>query len=388
MGCFRRTGITVAALLTAFMLAGGCSSDRITQPDPNSPSVPTAENPPNGALDYPAAVSFEWDCSDPLGDSLTFDFYLSNGHHLQKVASGLKAPDYRISTLRPSTEYHWRVVAHSRSGRSTRSPTWRFETWEHPVIPVVAGARWRYQVEVAEFNVRGATGPAAIPDTILRISVHTVGPQFRDASGNWAHAGTVVDSTYDPLVYVSQSSFVAANTETGYYLIAGKTAPATPAAEAGYRFRGERYATLLDVQQWLRELVVNTRPGVRAADDLLGYAPDLVYPPEVGREWVVSGQIGSGVIKKRISGRETVELGGHSVECTVVEWSFDLDADGLWDEDIEIREYYSTEGLVYTVAVVRDVRKTTYEDPYGNQSGTYDVSFKHVATEVFIPELP
>jgi hypothetical protein len=86
----------------------------------NPPSVPSQPYPLENAV-VSTNVNFAWVCTDPDGDSLTYDL------HLDKVlvASGLTHPSY-MTKLTPDTAHTWWVVAKDNAGGVTSGPVWKF----------------------------------------------------------------------------------------------------------------------------------------------------------------------------------------------------------------------------------------------------------------------
>lgn len=76
-------------------------------------------------------VILSWQCSDPDGDSLTYDVYFGTGENqLKKVSSNQSSTTYKPSTLNHSTTYYWKIIAWDEHGESSEGPVWRFTTEE------------------------------------------------------------------------------------------------------------------------------------------------------------------------------------------------------------------------------------------------------------------
>ncbi|MCD6541998.1 MAG: hypothetical protein J7K38_01575, partial [Thermoplasmata archaeon] len=105
-----------------------------TQPAPSvnhPPLKPSNPSPANGATGVGIDVTLSWQCSDPDGDSLTYDVYFGKGENqLKKVSSNQSSTTYKPSTLNYSTTYYWKIIAWDEHGESSEGPVWRFTTEE------------------------------------------------------------------------------------------------------------------------------------------------------------------------------------------------------------------------------------------------------------------
>jgi len=119
--------------LVSLLAVSGCSDKSTTVDENRPPSVPTdaaAEVLPSGWLAY----MLSWSCSDPDGDSLTFDVYFGSDSTPPLVCASQPAHSYRIDSLQYDTKYYWYVVARDDHGHTTSSPTWYFTTLGSPSI--------------------------------------------------------------------------------------------------------------------------------------------------------------------------------------------------------------------------------------------------------------
>jgi trimeric autotransporter adhesin len=69
-----------------------------------------------------------WTCSDPDGDSLTYDVYLDSAEAPRLVSSRRAAVVFVPDTLASSQKYYWKVVARDSKGDTSVSPIWEFTT--------------------------------------------------------------------------------------------------------------------------------------------------------------------------------------------------------------------------------------------------------------------
>lgn len=92
---------------------------------PNEPSNP---NPFDGKTNVGINDDLSWSCTDPDGDSLTYDIYFGKSIPPQKKEGDHPYDYYDPGTLNYGTKYYWKIVAKDTYGESTEGPTWSFTT--------------------------------------------------------------------------------------------------------------------------------------------------------------------------------------------------------------------------------------------------------------------
>ncbi len=97
------------------------------------PRVPSSPIPANSTMNQPVTLTLSWECSDPDGDSLTYDVYFgTNSNPTTKVSSGQSGRTLNRSNLSSNTTYYWKVVAKDNKGGVTEGPLWKFTTTNRP----------------------------------------------------------------------------------------------------------------------------------------------------------------------------------------------------------------------------------------------------------------
>jgi len=97
---------------------------------PNTPSNPS---PSSNATNQPLTMTLFWECSDPDGDTLTYDVYFgTNNNPTTKISSNQTSRTLSRSNLLLGTQYYWKVVAKDSNGATTYGLTWRFTTQNAP----------------------------------------------------------------------------------------------------------------------------------------------------------------------------------------------------------------------------------------------------------------
>jgi formylglycine-generating enzyme required for sulfatase activity len=114
--------------ITLLMLFNGCKKDDPAGPSNSAPNSPYSPVPADSATNQSVTVNLSWTCSDPDGDSLTYDVYFGTLSPPPQVSSGQSATTYNPGTLAHSTTYYWRIVAHDNNDHTTSGPVWSFST--------------------------------------------------------------------------------------------------------------------------------------------------------------------------------------------------------------------------------------------------------------------
>ncbi len=95
----------------------------------NPPNAPNNPDPYDGETGVSVDTDLSWSCSDPDGDSLTYDVYFGTSNPPPKIISGQTETTYDPGILSYGTTYHWKIVAFDNHGASTEGPIWSFTTW-------------------------------------------------------------------------------------------------------------------------------------------------------------------------------------------------------------------------------------------------------------------
>jgi len=100
------------------------------------PDQPADPQPANGATGVVVTTQMCWTCSDPDGDTLSYDVYLgTSAGDLQLVASNIYETCFTpTAPLEYETTYFWRIVAKDNEF-TTEGPDWSFTTENAPHPP-------------------------------------------------------------------------------------------------------------------------------------------------------------------------------------------------------------------------------------------------------------
>jgi len=94
----------------------------------NPPDQPSDPYPTNGSSGVPVSVTLSWTCTDPDGDTLTYDIYFGTTNPPPLVKSDHTSTSYNPGTLQYNTTYYWKIVAKDGKGGVTEGPVWCFKT--------------------------------------------------------------------------------------------------------------------------------------------------------------------------------------------------------------------------------------------------------------------
>jgi len=126
----------VVFCLTSILLLVSCGSPVAPNNPPNvpnnPPNVPSNPNPANNKTDVSITTTLSWTCSDPDGDSLTYDVYFGTSPTPPLVKSNHTSTTYNPGTLNYGTKYYWKIVAKDSKGGITEGPVWNFTTMSLP----------------------------------------------------------------------------------------------------------------------------------------------------------------------------------------------------------------------------------------------------------------
>jgi len=100
----------------------------------NPPTQPSNPTPTDGATGVGINDDLSWQaCTDPDGDSVTYDIYFGTSSSPPMVYAGNTTCTYDPGTMVGGDTYYWQIVAKDTHGASNSGPVWSFTTWiNHP----------------------------------------------------------------------------------------------------------------------------------------------------------------------------------------------------------------------------------------------------------------
>jgi uncharacterized protein (TIGR02145 family) len=103
-----------------------------------APSIPSAPQPSDGAMNQPVNTMLSWTCTDPENDVLTYDVYFGTTNPPAQVSTGQSGETFDPGVLGFSTSYYWKIVAHDNYVddyvNKTEGPVWSFTTTAPPTF--------------------------------------------------------------------------------------------------------------------------------------------------------------------------------------------------------------------------------------------------------------
>jgi len=130
-------GVIHAFAVAAYNAAGEGSPSAIATTTPSNANAPHDPSPADGADGVPLSgpLSLTWLTTNPNGNQLSFDVYLSLGSiPSSPIESGLPTPACSVDgPFEPHAEYRWRVSVNNISqGYRSEGPEWSFMTANTP----------------------------------------------------------------------------------------------------------------------------------------------------------------------------------------------------------------------------------------------------------------
>ncbi|MDP8206919.1 MAG: carboxypeptidase-like regulatory domain-containing protein [Candidatus Electryonea clarkiae] len=100
-----------------------------TDPEGNTqPGAPTNPSPRDSAGNQLESITLSWICTDPDGDTMTYDVYFGTTYEPEIVSEKQSETSWTLPRLELESQYFWRVIAYDDHNHSTRSPLWNFTT--------------------------------------------------------------------------------------------------------------------------------------------------------------------------------------------------------------------------------------------------------------------
>ncbi len=109
----------------------------VTNEENSAPVPPFDPDPTDQSEINSTEYTFNWECYDPDGDILHYQFYLGRfDSELVKVADKLEVKHFYYSNLQPGARYKWKVVAIDPYGAVAESDIWTFTVVKENRPPV------------------------------------------------------------------------------------------------------------------------------------------------------------------------------------------------------------------------------------------------------------
>lgn len=252
---------------------------------------------------------------------------------------------------------------------------------EHQSTPIVPLANnFTYPIQIGnEWTIHSSTNFINIrPDSISYLLInHQTNDKLmvtKDTLLNSINCYEINDERED-------HSFTRAyysNTDSGfikyaYSNSAGNVLPKNN-LQYGFIFNGKNYRSVYEL---LDSYSITERVLKQFVDTLHFYTtPRMIYayPLEPGKEWNLTSEFIK--IDKEVIGKEIIYTAAGGFECLKIIWKYDINYDGVTDDNIVCYEYINTKGLIKLEINLKDVLITTDQSPEG--IGLADVTAERI----------
>lgn len=330
-------------------------------------------------------VTLRWECEDPDGDSVTFDIYLGVASPPPLLQTDWKQNSYSFTVADTDSVVYWAVAAHDGHNHERKSDTWEQFIRAPFQYPLVIGASWTYAGQFILFNFDPGSLGARSGDTLHRASLVEVAALDTVPSGTEVYRLHEILTEYDEIF---ESCSYYENRKKGLFYHGTTSQPhvAPVPFVAGHTLalKGKRFASLeLLVGYFYRDV----RPaGLACGIDTVFHDPplkSLQFPMRVGSQWTYRPPGNPWLIDKRINSEGPVEVPAGSFQAYEVQWLYDIDEDGSYDEQIDLRDQISYEGLLDRTLLITGI---VMMDESGDTLGTFDIMDKWELTELTTPD--
>lgn len=166
----------------------------------------------------------------------------------------------------------------------------------------------------------------------------------------------------------------------GYVAFGYPIQPRPAGMRSAYRLDNRTFGSLQEIIQFLERPISSTE----AVDTMTREYPSLTsikYPLTTGDQWTFRPQGRPWRIDKRTgASRWDAQQGLWYYE---VRWLYDMNGDGVWDENISVVDRISTKGLLGRTIELLDLLVTTPSDPEG--VGIVDIRDQYTVTSIAVP---
>ena len=222
--------------------------------------------------------------------------------------------------------------------------------------PLNIGNSWEYQ-RLAQFtNFRPDSLHHTIADTLDFSRIHVTIPGKKDLLGMYSTFILREQFTISSSIGIAGESYYTQD-KNGLYLHAqlGISTALPKKGHPRFRFFGLNFRNIDELYAELH--IAQPVSETAILDSLYIYDPPLkvlLYPLQQGKTWIY--QIGDFTpITKQIGSRELISLPAGNFTADVVHLFYDFDNNGVWDPKIDIRDYYSAQGLIKRSIKLRDI---------------------------------
>jgi len=247
------------------------------------------------------------------------------------------------------------------------------------IYPMNIGQQWHYIgiIDRSEDYPEPIGGEYGIEDTFYVISEVVGNVLLRDSIETIAMGASGAEEP-DDLSYIHYYQ----TTDKGLYIIAYENAGGhiihpKNSKPALISFKSYRFANIFELSEFMEQALPLNKS---LADTVIYEDPPVLtlkYPLTIGSQWTYRYDYHPWRIDKRIIGREDIHLDIGTFNCYHIQWLYDFDHDGHWDEDIWIDDFLSDKGIIKRRFSFIGVN---YSDEQGNVLGSFDMTQEYTLT--------
>ena len=233
--------------------------------------------------------------------------------------------------------------------------------------PVDIGRQWNYSRTLTVNNIRILDSTYVPPDTSVSYSVTVratrilklpVLPTGSSDSISVTEFSTVTD---EPMIPESFDYYEQTPEEllVHGYIGGSNTTPKQAAGGFGLSVNGFHFLSVHDLtgalygRRTLGDEIVREYPPLTA----------LTYPLTPDSSWTYRPDQGPFRIDKVVLSVKDSLFGFVIRRVTILQWLYDFDQNGTWDDNVSVKDYFSTEGLLRRVVDLKDVHVTSSSGP-------------------------
>lgn len=247
---------------------------------------------------------------------------------------------------------------------SENKPT-RFKEGDF-AYPLKVGHTWEYARESSTFNFRSHATDTIRSDTTTfsNVFMEIVGiDTLRDSISTYVFYEQLTDMENR----TSKSWSYYNSQDDGLYFVAykdpGYVIPKSMAKKRFY-FKERYFSEIWEITSLVEKEILSTN---QRLDSLYYEDPPLKslhYPLKTGSQWVYREGQDSWRIEKKVSGKEKVRVPAGEFICYKLQWLFDMNGDGEWEDDIEFFDFVCPQGLIRREILLTDVGWFQGDHPY------------------------
>ena len=223
--------------------------------------------------------------------------------------------------------------------------------------PLTVGNSWQYEQEAQYFNLRPDSIMGYLPATVRKYS-STVRIEKDVTLMDSIETHVIREEVYFGGSLERYAEKYYSNQSDGFFLHAYSGLSGI-LPKIGYHTLKFKNKTYKDMDHLLREITIKLQyPANSVLDSIYFEIPPLMvlpYPLQIGQSWNLRGTGDPFKIDKKVVDRETINCPAGRFVVDTIQWLYDFEGYGQWDEDIIYLDYYSSIGLVKRSIIIKNV---------------------------------